>query len=141
MKKLLSALLVLALSCQIAYAANTVTAQTALPISVGGSNGVIPTVVTIDTTASDVTLLTPDSNKMACVASVFMSEGTAANLTFKSGSTTYAIPELASNQGILTLITRGVLFCGQPGEAVKVQSSAAVSFMLFNMIQASRLQF
>lgn len=121
--------------------ANTATAQSALPISVGDSNGVIPVVVSIDTTGQDLTILTPDSGKMALIVGMFMSEGTAANITFKSGSTTYAIPELASNQGILFPIGQGVLVCGQPGEALKIQSSAVVTSMLIYVAQASRLQF
>jgi len=141
MKRFLSALLVLALWCPAAFAANTATAQTALPIRIGGAGNVVPYVVAIDTTGNDLTIVTPAAGKMACVAGIYTSETSATNITWKSGSTTLAIPELAANQGQLMPLGSQVLFCTQPGEALVMQASVAISNMLIHVVQASFLNF
>lgn len=121
--------------------ANTATAQSALPVSIAGSEGITPIVVAIGTIDTDLTIFTPDSGKVACIVGMFMSETSATNITFKSGSTSYAVPELAANQGILFPVGQGILICGQPGEALKIQSSVAITSMLLYVTQATRLQF
>lgn len=125
-----------------AFAANSATAQTALPIKVGVySDPVVPYVVAFDTTASDLTIVTPDSGKMACVVGMGVSETSATNITFKSGSTTLFVPELAANQGVYDKISNGAILCTQPGEALKIQVSVAVSNMILYIVQATRLDF
>lgn len=142
MKKTLAVLAALLLCLPIpALAANTATARTALPIRVGGVAPVVPYTLTFDTVDTDLTVVTPSSNKMACVVGAFSSEGTASNVTFKSGTTSYVIPELAANQGILVPVSNHAMFCTQPGEALKISVSAAISYMLLYVIQGQLLDF
>src|SRR5690349_5662410 len=117
MKKFLAALLAVFLSCGPVFAANTATAQTALPIRVGGAGYVVPYKVTFDTTASDLTVVTPGSGKMACIVGMTFSEASASNVTFTSGSTSLLTLELAANSGVYDKISNGAFFCTQPGEA------------------------
>lgn len=141
MKKVLAVLAALLLCAQPAFAANSATARTALPIRIGGASPVVPYTLTFDTVDTDLTVVTPSSNKMACVVGVFGSEGTASNVTFKSGTTAYVIPELAANQGMLVPVSNHALFCTQPGEALKLSVSAAMSYLLLYVIQAQMLDF
>ena len=116
---------------------NAATAQTALNIRVGGAGPVTPYVCTFDTTGSDLTIVTPATGKMAAIVGAFMSETSASNITFKSGTTTLVIPELAANQGILLPIGNNILLATQPGEALKVQVSVAVSYLLLFVVQGA----
>lgn len=143
MKKFLLAALAVLFLCQpAAFAANTATAQAALPIRLGGNRGpVTPYVVSFDTTASDLTIVTPDSDKMACIVGIAMSETSATNITVKSGSTTQVVYELAANQGFGEGIGNHAVICTQPGEALKMQVSVAVTSMLVYVIQAAYLDF
>ncbi len=142
MKKLLFTLALLALA-PLSYAANTATAQANLPIIVGrGPQVVKPIVVSIDTTASDLTFFTPTRATMiACVVGVLGVDSTAATLTFKSGTTTNAILELAASQSINLPLGNGAFFCGQPGEALKIQSSALYTNLLLYVIEDYNFDF
>jgi len=123
-------------------AANAATAQTPLLMQIGGrAVPVTPVVVTFDTTAQDLTIFTPASGKMACVVGLNFSEGTAANLTVKSGSTTLVTWELATNQGVLSPIGNHAIFCGAVGEAIKFNVSAVISTMLVYVAEADRFNF
>lgn len=139
------ALLLVALAASLfvgdAQAANSATAQTALPIRVGGSGPVTPYVIVIDTADTDLTIITPSADKMACIVGALESETSATNLTFKVGTTAVAVPELAANQGILVPISNHAMICGGLGEALKTQASVAISKMLLYVIQASYLDF
>ena len=141
MKKALLVALAALFVCAPGHAANTATAQTAQNIRVGGSGPVTPYVVAIDTVDEDLTIVTPSSDKMACIVGLGVSEGTATNVTFKSGSTTLFVPELAANQGMLKPIDKGILLCTQLGEALKIQASAAISNLLIHVVQAGYLDF
>jgi len=94
--------------------------------------------VTIDTTGSDLTVFTPATGNHVFVHGVIFSEGTAANLTFKSGSTTLITPEMAANQGVWSSIERDVFHLSTAkGEALVLNSSAAISSMLVYVSQNS----
>lgn len=144
MKKLLAPLLAfftLLMFHPFALAANSATAQTAMPIRVGGVGPVVPYVVAFDTTATDLTIVTPASDKMACIVGWLASETSATNVTITSASTANVALELAANQGIYDKIQNGVVYCTQPGEALKIQVSTAVSSMFLYVIQARWLDF
>lgn len=142
MKQFFAGLLALfVLANSVAYAANTATAQAAQKIYIGDAGPVVPYVVSIDTTGNDLTIVTPTTGYMACVVGVYGSETSATNVTFKSGSTTLAVPELAANQGHLFGLGQGALFCTQAGEALKIQASVAISNLLIHVVQARALYF
>jgi len=140
MKKLLAALLAVVLSCPAAFAANAATAQTAHGMRIAGAGPVTPYVVSFDTTASDLTIVTPGSDKMACVVGMAMAETSATNVTFKSGTTSLLTLELAANQVFGAPIGAPIV-CTQPGEALKMQVSVAVTSMLLYVLQAPFLNF
>lgn len=121
------------------FAANSATVQTALPIRVNGLGPVYPYVVAFDTTSSDLTIRTPSSGNMVCIVGMQMSETNAANLIFTSGSTQLLTLELAANQGVYDPIDEGASFCTQPSEALKIQTSAAITNMLLYVIEAKYL--
>lgn len=138
MKRLLLGLLSLFFIANV-WAANTATDQGDLDITVDGSGPVSPITVVIDTTATDLTIVDPASNKMACIVGWVHSEGTAVNLTLKSGSTTHGVLELAANQGIAETMGHP-LFCTLEGEDLIIQSDTAISYLTLYTIQASRLK-
>jgi hypothetical protein len=121
---------------------NTATAQTALPIhtkSVGLD--IVPHVVTIDTVDTDLTIVTPTGTAMACVVGIMFSEGTAGTLTFKSGTTTLMALELAANQGLFLPLGDQIYFATQPGEALKIRSTVAITNMLIYVASTSKVVF
>lgn len=120
---------------------NTATAQTALHIRVGGNLTVVPYVVSFDTGGQDLTIRTPATGKMIFLVGMFMSETDATNITFKSGSTTLVVPEIAANQGILVPIKNHVILATQPSEALKMQVSVAVSSILLYVVEGSSFDF
>lgn len=121
--------------------ANAATAQTALPINVFGVN-VVPYVISIDTVDTDLTIRTPaNTNAIAAVVGLMFSEGTAATVTFKTGNTTLSGLELAANQGLYLPVAKQVYIATQPGEALKVRSSAAITNMLMFVVETSRIIF
>ncbi len=141
MKKALTGLLCAALfSFTPVFASNTATEKTALPIRVYGVGPVRPYEITLDTTDTDLTIRTPVSGNMACIVGIDLSEGTAANVTFSSASDTNLYLELAANQGLAQNIGQGIFYCSQPGEALKVKSSAAITGFWINVIEAARLE-
>ena len=121
--------------------ANTATAQTALPIQTRGVGvNVTPYVIAIDTVDTDLTIITPaNSSAMAVVVGLMFSESTAANITFKSGSTTLLKVELSGSQGLYLPLGDQVYLATQPGEALKIQSSAAITNMLMFVAETSRV--
>ncbi len=139
MRKLLAVVLVLCFGFP-AFAANTATDLGSLPIRINGSGPVEVYKINIDTVDTDLTVHTPPSGNMACVVGVQLSETSAANLKFKSSTSTEVwIPELATNQGILTKIGPGVDFCTFSSQALVVQSSANISNMVLYVINAKNL--
>jgi len=122
--------------------ANTATAQTALPVTVGGHGPVIPVVVTMDTTGSDLTVYTPDSDKVLALVGITFAEGSANSLTIKSGSTTLVTLELTTFQGLSHKVGGGAILFTAKGEALKFNvGTAAVSTMIVYVVQAERFDF
>ena len=122
--------------------ANTATVQTALPILVKGVGvNAIPYVIAIDTTGADLTIKTPGGGGMVVVVGLMFSEGTAGNLIFKTGSTTLVTLELAANQGLFLPLGNQVYMATQPGEALKIQSSMAITSMLMYVAETSKVVF
>jgi hypothetical protein len=139
MKKALTGLLCAALLFQpCAFASNSATEKTALPIRIYGAGPVRPYEIVIDTVDTDLTIRTPASGNMACIVGIDMSEGTAANFTFSTGTDTNLYMELAANQGLAQNLGEGIFYCTQPGEALKVKSSAAITGFWVNVVEAAR---
>lgn len=143
MKKLLTGLLLggFLLCASLAHSANTVTDVGDIDVRIGGVSPAHVKKVAIDTVDTDVTVYDPPSTKMACIVGLSASEGTATNLTIKSGSTTAIVFELAANQGIYSKITSGVDYCTAAGEDLIIQSSAAFTSLTFYIIEAGHLNF
>lgn len=140
MKALTAALLAaFLLATSVAFGANSATERTALPIYIGGEGPVRPVSVSIDTTGADLTVNDPPSDRMACIVGAFGAETNAANITIKSGSTTYSVPELAASTLVNVPLGNGPLFCTQPGEDLVIQSSAVYSSLLLYIIEAKKL--
>ena len=138
---LLWAATVLHLCAQPLWAANSVTTYNPLPINVARSvNTIKPLSVSLDTTDS-LTLITPASGRMVCVVGLVISESTPLTLTFLSGNDILTRLEMGAYQGVLQPVGSGASFCTQPGQALKVQSSAPISQMLLYVLEESRLQF
>lgn len=138
MTKLLALLVGLFVLASPAYAANVATAQAALPGRVGVYSGpIIPYVVTLDTTASDVTVRTPDSDKMVCLVGANWAEASAANVTWKSGSTTLVTWELPANASVGQELGNGAVLCSGVGQALKFQVSVVISTMLLYVIETA----
>ena len=83
--------------------------------------------IVIDTVDTALTVHTPAATNRVFVTGVWLSEGTAANLTFASGANTKQHTfELAANQALSGHTSLGFYFATKVGEALKVQSSAAI---------------
>lgn len=109
--------------------ANTATAQASFSL---GSifpfpHEITPTVVSIDTLNSDLTVVAAATGKQIAVVSFSYVGSSAANVTLKSGSTTRKVLELAANSGVWKGISPEILFITAPGEALVMRSSAAIT--------------
>lgn len=121
--------------------ANSATAKTPLPISVWGVTSVTPVEVVLDTTGSDLTIFTPATGNMAAIVGVNYGETTAHTLTFTSGSDAEVVFEFGANSGISQGIGRELFYVGQPGNAIKIQTSVAITgAMLFYVIESDRFK-
>lgn len=139
MKRLLAGLALVSLLNSAAYAANSCTAKTDLPISLYGATEVTPVECTIDTVDTDVTAFTPDSTKMGALIGISYAEGTAHNVKFTEGTDPQMMLEMGANGGIVKGIGEGMIFVSQIGNAIKFQSSAAITGpMILYFIQAER---
>ena len=123
--------------------ANTATSQSVVPIgySHGGSGiGATPVTVVIDTTGADLTVFTPSSDKYWAILGISYVETDAHNLTIKSGSTTLVTYEMAANSGLVHPMGNGILLTGVArGDALVIQSSVAISSMVFYVQQFKEL--
>lgn len=124
--------------------ANVATALTALPINFCGAGGnafLVPVVVTMDTIAADLTIYTPGAANYAAIAGMQMVETTGAvGLTYKSGSTTYLVQELAAGAIIDDKVGEGLKVIGGKGEALKVNAATtAPSSILFYILEFEQL--
>ena len=127
----------------LAFAANSATAQALLTnVSVGGCNHITPIKVSIDTTATDLTLTDPAATNYAAVVGWFVREGNAHNITFKSGSTTMAVIEHAATDSPAWFgIGQGILFLPNKGEDLIIQSSAAMVDFVVYVAECSKFEF
>lgn len=122
--------------------ANSAAAQTALPIKTKGVGvDIIPYLISIDTVDSDLTIKTPTTNGLVVVVGLMFSETNAQTLTFKSGTTTQIAFELAPYQGLYLPLGQQVYLSTQPGEALKIRSSAAFTSALIYVAETSRVNF
>ena len=136
MKYLISLLLIFVCISN-ASAANTATAQTAVPIRVAGCGKVTPVVVTIDTTSSDLTVYDPADSTYAAIVGIFAGEATAGNLTFKSGSTTLAVIEGAVVPDSLVVPVNGILVMAAKGQNLIFNSSVVRASMIVYVAECS----
>lgn len=97
--------------------------------------GVItPVVVVLDTTASALTLYTPEAGKYAALLGMVYAESTAHNLTFTSGSTELCTLEQPANTSVIQPIGRPMLITNE-GEALKITTSVAITGKMLFYIQ------
>lgn len=83
--------------------------------------------VVLDTTSSDLTILTPVAGNHVFMHGISFSEGTGApNLTFKSGSTTIFTPELAANQGIWNVVNRDSYYLATTQSAALILNTSVI---------------
>ena len=111
-----------------------------IPARIGGA-GPIHVIYGSLGAATDETIYSPAADKTAFLIGALVSEGSATNMTFKSGSETIAILELAANQGIWDKINSGVIMAAEEGEDLVANPSVAVSAATFFVIEASSLVF
>jgi hypothetical protein len=118
---------------------NSATALTRCPIGLAKSGAgifVVPTLVIIDTTGADLTVFTPSSGKRWALVGWQYTEGSAHNLTVKSGSTELVTYEFAANQGRNDKIGEGIILSGlAENDALVIQSSVAISKMLMYLTE------
>lgn len=123
-------------------AANTVTqigsgtaGADGLPITIFGANPFRQKRVVIDTTGQDLTVHTPATGNMVCVLGWEVTNTLAANVKFTSGTTEIITYNLAANQMYSSLTTSSFNFCTVPGQALKIQSSAAITSLLIKLVE------
>ena len=122
--------------------ANTATAQTALRVNYGmmkANTNVIPVFFNYDTTGADLTLFTPDSDKMVLLAGLQYAKNSAHTLTFKTASTTIVTYDLAGG-GFTQNIGDGIMLASAVGEAFKINSNAAIGAGVAYIYHTSELQ-
>ena len=124
---------------QLSLAANTATAGTAIPIRMYGATKATPVVVAIDTTAQDLTVYAATSGKALAIVGWEYAEATAHNLTIKSGSNTLVVLENPANTVRDNKLGEGVPFMTAVGEALVIQSSAAITSMVIYVAEVERL--
>lgn len=91
--------------------------------------------------ATDTTVYTPSTGNMCLVVGIRFSEGTASNVTFKSGSDTLELLELAANQGLSERVDGGVVMFTEASEALVVNPSAEISSMTFYIVETKEFIF
>ena len=98
--------------------------------------------VVIDTIDTDLTIMTPaQSDYRVFVVGITLSEGTATNLTFKSGSNALPVIELAANQGKWDPVQLPAFYLAtKPGEALVMKSSAAISGMILYCVESTVIE-
>jgi hypothetical protein len=76
---------------------------------------------------------------MVAIVGIQYAETTAHTLTFTDGSDAQAVFEMGANTGISQDIAERLFFVTQPGNALKVQTSAAITGpVLFYIIEGQR---
>jgi hypothetical protein len=99
--------------------------------------------VSIDTTASDLTLHTPASGNRVFLVGVVLCDSTANTITFKSGATALCAPELAASSPVFHPVAGGGdekwLLATAKGQALVISCSALLTNALFHVVEASEL--
>lgn len=114
-----------------------------LPIRIGKNKaGPVHVISGSLTLATNETVYTPTKTEN-CVFLVgqFFSEGDATDVTYKSGSETIVIPQLAANQGVLDKIRQGVILGTEAGQALVINPSVTIASAVFHVIEAKSLDF
>ena len=99
--------------------------------------------IAIDTTGSDLTIQTPATGNRIFIVGFWLADGTANNITWKSGSNTLFTPELAANfnliQPVPTGDSDGWILATNAGEALIINCSAALTSGLIHVVEAKQL--
>lgn len=121
--------------------ANSSTAQDSRAVKTLGRGKVTPYKIVIDTTATDLTVLAAQTDKMIAVVGASSKKTSAATeLIFKSGSDEIGYKVIANGEGWDAPIKPGEIVNGlvtKAGEALKVQSDVALTFVLFLVVAES----
>lgn len=121
--------------------ASSVTASTALnlyPIN-GGLYQVTPTKVVINGDTNPHNVIQPASTHMVGVVGLVMCGTNAATITLDSynnggSSVTYSIDlNLAAKQPVITPIGQGIIFCTEPGDYLRVTSTADINILFYTV--------
>lgn len=122
--------------------ANTATPDTALRINYGMMKynpNIIPVRINYDTSGADLTIYTPDSNKMVLLAGLQYAKNAAHTLTFKSGSTVLVTFDLAGG-GFTQNVGEGLMLIGNVGEALVLSSNAALGSCIAYVYHTNEFQ-
>jgi len=123
----------------VGFSVNSATDLGDVEVHVEGNGPQQATLVVIDTINTDLTLFSPASGKMACVMGVEYLEADAHNLMFKSGTTEHVTFQMPANSGMQVPIGNP-MFCTLAGEDLVIQSSVAISKMLFYITEISKIK-
>ena len=118
--------------------ANTSTALHTIPNRSGKAGPIRNYLVAIDTVDTDLDVYTPSSDQLVYVVGLSFCDATAANVTFKSNTTTMLTLELAANEGFTKAVDDGFWIATEKGKKLVVSSSAAISSMLFQIVEAGQ---
>lgn len=137
--KILKLLILMFLAVNV-YGANTAT-ETEKNIVVNGlTDGTVKeVVVTIDTVDTDLTLIDPAAGYSVGLLGAACVESSAANITFKSGTTTKLVAEFGANSGLFKGVSSEVLPLGDVGEDLIIQSSVALPKCVFYLVEYKKL--
>lgn len=141
MKKLL--FISLLLLSQVVYAANSATVGDTLPIKCSDSEieaSVRPVYVNYDTTSADLTIYTPSTGFAIGADSIFLVEADAANITFKTGSTTITTAQFGANSGVIDNIDCVPFLSSEIGEALIINSDAALTPFVIYIVEYKSLK-
>jgi hypothetical protein len=99
--------------------------------------------INIDTTSADLTIRTPLTGNRIFLVGALISDGTANNITFKSGSTVLCTPEFGANQGLLAPVgANGAdswILATAEDQALVINCSALLTSALLHVVEAQVL--
>ena len=117
--------------------ANSATLYSTLPINCYGATSVYLYLISIDTINTDLTIRTPAAGKMVAVVGFMQDESNAHTMLFKSADTTIIRMEKAGDHHLP--IGGGIVFAGARGEALKIQSTAAIDLITMYVIETDQI--
>lgn len=103
------------------------------------NNNVTPIAVTFAAPDTDYTIATPTGSNRIFLCGMVYQEADAHTLTFKSGSNIIATMQRTTFDGNWNGITKEVFLVSEPGEALKVRSSATIVDILFYTFEGDKL--